>query len=578
MSRQDFFRRLASDDEIPLTTIPSEGTTPTQSPRTPRQQYAYATETYGKSTSKNLSNVPHFLALVASLILFGVAIAVITPASGLPFGLGSTNQLIAIGVLLALMNFALKPIITFAFLSFEAEFGESRLQNYDGLLRLSPTASDLAYAWRSGLVLLLLLPLVLSALYKRFIGGTGASSMPSQVRSFGLYGPLGLTSDIGLTFMFNATVPFVIAAGNDTTSPDTDVLPKAYGLNIVLLSNASAASLDLPVTDHVRELQLQLQTGTYYDMTADVIGTVTTYIDVTDQASNDSFWASYYRGGAVNPSYAALFPGFLAYFNQGTATDNAYSAFDNSWSFIACTADISDEEFVNSAMLFTTARHNCTGTWRVTRQSFTLQAGSCSSEPLESGYQVLTDIAMALPTYYISSLAEYLGTFCNNRVGCPWRLPTHVVTVSSMYWSRLVSMYGSHDNSEPQQTERPAGDTPNLGLQYDSTELFVLTKPVLKPHWQLYLVLAVQPLVTICALLATMLVYRTPLHRGFGTISILAGMNSHSLRLLGGAGLSGQLDQPLALRIEVVGDEMKYSIDHRTDSSKDRLSRALRYS
>jgi hypothetical protein len=189
-----------------------------------------------------------------------------------------------------------------------------------------------------------------------------------------------------------------------------------------------------------------------------------------------------------------------------------------------------------------------------------------------------------LTTYYIPTLSEYLGPFCNTRIDSSWKMPTHVVTLSSMYWSRLTAMYESHNGSEPQQTGRPSSDTPTLGLQYDTTESMLLTKPTLIPHWQLYLVLTIQPLLTICAFIITVVLYRVPLHRGFGPISILAGLQPDSLALLRGASLSGQLDQPLTLKIEVLNNgfvtprQILYSIASTNDGIKTRLSKGLRYS
>jgi len=151
-----------------------------------------------------------------------------------------------------------------------------------------------------------------------------------------------------------------------------------------------------------------------------------------------------------------------------------------------------------------------------------------------------------------------------------------------MYWSRTVLLYQTHNGSLPHQTGRIESG-PTLGKQYDTLESIVLSKPTLLSRWQLYLVLAIQPFLTICAFAGTVFLYKAPLHRGFGIVSILAGIKPASLALLDGAGLSGQLDKALTLNIEVAGDQVgnqqiQYSIDHGAEATKVRLNRGEMYS
>ena len=545
MLKRPFYRHLTSDDAVVLNGYP------TLDHPEHINHVGETVEGCGKPKSKAYIDPVHSLALLTCLIAFVIGIAVILPQTGLPFRLGSTNQLIVLGLLISVMNYATKPIATFLFLLFEANSRNPRLQNYDGLLRTSPFASRLSLAWRSSLLLLLGLPLILSALYKRYLGGTSTHLVGTDSASFGYYGPAGLTSisSIGITFMANATVPFVIAANNDSAPPDVNAMPLAYGLNTLLLSNMSAAALDVPEPQHVLDLQGQLEVNTYLSLSANVLGLVTTYNDTSNVVDDDSFWSYYYEEGAL-PVYTSLYNSFyLAFMNQGVATSDSSTAWDNSWSFLGCTTNDSTTElsgFQTNASLFTTARHNCSGTWRISRQSIILVSGECEQEPLNSTYQTLTDIELALPTFYGASLAEMLASFCSTRSTSAWLMPTYVVTVASMYWSRMAALLSSNGHL-PQSNFY---DAPLLGITYNTTETLQLTRGTLRPQWQLILVLAIQPLLAVCAYVGTCMLYKTPLRRGFGTVAVLAGVQKESLALLQGACFSGELKADVVMNID----------------------------
>lgn len=166
MLQRPFYRHLTSDDAVALTGYPT----------TDHAQYinpvAEADPTCGKPKSKPYFDPVHSFALLICLVSFVVGVLIILPYTSLPFRLGSTNQLIVLGLLISIMNYTTRPVVTFLFLLFEANSSNPHLQNFDGLLRTSPFASRLSIVWRSSLLLLLGLPLVLSALYKRFLGGT----------------------------------------------------------------------------------------------------------------------------------------------------------------------------------------------------------------------------------------------------------------------------------------------------------------------------------------------------------------------------------------------------------------------
>lgn len=63
---------------------------------------------------------------------------------------------------------------------------------------------------------------------------------------------------------------------------------------------------------------------------------------------------------------------------------------------------------------------------------------------------------------------------------------------------------------------------------------------------------AIQPVVTVSMVIASMLLYKVPIGKGFGMVAVLASVDSSSLDVLKGAGFSGQLSERVRLGIDVV--------------------------
>jgi hypothetical protein len=85
----------------------------------------------------------------------------------------------------------------------EARFGQSALQNYDGILRNQVFASRLSIFWRLVLAIMLGLPIGLSAAYKSFSDGESvvhinATTFTGSASYYGIFTPPGLQS-IGKT-------------------------------------------------------------------------------------------------------------------------------------------------------------------------------------------------------------------------------------------------------------------------------------------------------------------------------------------------------------------------------------------
>ena len=129
------------------------------------------------------------------------------------------NQLIVLGFLLSVMNLCLGSVTPPVFLHFEAGFGPSELQNYDGILRNQMFASRLDIAWILVIGVLLALSLGLSVAFKRFTGGesvkvVNATDYTGNTSYYGMFAPPGLQSmgkQTGISLFSNATLPFMVA-------------------------------------------------------------------------------------------------------------------------------------------------------------------------------------------------------------------------------------------------------------------------------------------------------------------------------------------------------------------------------
>ena len=141
-------------------------------------------------------------------------------------------------------------------------------------------------------------------------------------------------------------------------------------------------------------------------------------------------------------------------------------------------------------------------------------------------------------------------------------------TVATMLWSSAVGLNGP-GNLLNQTTSRVYGELEgrnitlqDAGILYPLKEVVTSTRRTLVKSGWLYFVLTVQPLLTLATIFASMLMISTPIDRGFGLISILAGIERNSLRLLKGASLSGKLRGNARLRIDSIkpGNSVEYTI------------------
>ncbi|KAK5056751.1 hypothetical protein LTR84_012283 [Exophiala bonariae] len=372
----------------------STGEEPSQlGPRHEIQQFTIDTPSphIGIPASKSTFDLKDTLSVVTALLCLIAGVIIIDPRLPYAADLGFTNQIIAIGFILGVMNQCLQRILPFLFLLVEARYGQSTLQNFEGILRWSPFTDRLGYIWRTCLILLLVLPLALSILYKQYLGGVATKTLPSMERAFYTpTGPPGMRDMSAVLIMANATQPFLTVAKNDRNYPENGFAqPQPFGFNTIILSNTSAVAIDGPVTARLLELQQELEDQESIQLTATVRGTVVTYDPTLDNQRNDSdYWAPYedlslleaanYAPGNVKDGPYGFNLG-IRY--KGLSAGDGPEQWNNSWLFVGTWGphggNTSDEEsWKQAAMRFDLARHNCTVSWFITKGSVDLQDGT----------------------------------------------------------------------------------------------------------------------------------------------------------------------------------------------------------
>ena len=528
--------------------------------------------TIGESRRKARFDFINVLALLVSFLLLALAYVVVEPQLPISWYLGFQQQLTIIGLLLTLQSLCLKRLSTKTFLLIEANF-TSRLQNYDAILSNSVFANRANFFWRLTLLSFIALPILLSVGYKQYIGGFSSLSLEGLPHSYGPTGPPGINiaSHQGPTIMTNITLPFLAATSDDKTAPSFSSLPQAFGFNILLLSKSSAAALDAPVPDFVSNIQRGLKSSETWQLRAPVNGLVATHNSSLDSyRDNPSFWNSPLipsMKGPLNHHNGGLYTadifnhwavGFLAWLWDGPP--------DQTWCMFSIQPSGDGPEnrgfdhiaaFRKRAQLFNLTRQNCEGTWTITSNSIQLVDGTCSGKVVPwtatPGFD-LTNTSMALQNYYMPSISEAIASFSEHRNGSAWLIPTMATVAAAMHWSRIAALRINGLQIDPANT---------YPLQDEITSF----RPTLRTSPVLYVILAIQPFLTLIFSIINAFLHSTPLDNGFGIVAILAGVDPASLPVLRGAALSGQLKRRVPLRISIeAGEDSKtanivYTID-----------------
>jgi hypothetical protein len=499
-----------------------------------------------------------------------------------------TNQLIVIGFLLSIMNLCLASVASPLFLLIEARFGRSTIQNYDGILRNQVFSSRLGVVWRLVIAFMLVFPIGLSVAYKRFSGGqslvyvngteyTGISSY------YGMFVPPGVQSlggKTGVTLFFNATLAFSVASApllsatqSDIIEPALPLYPQPYGYNVLLLSNESTAILDMPQPSYVSAVQSLLADGESWFLAAPVLGTVASFNHSKEEEPkrwNATFMsfcdAAFASSGAA--SYTYMMNGWALQLMNPASPGEQVQQYIGFLPTLSIDDDAPCSSFSYYAQLYDVTRQQCGGTWSITRGGIQLVEGSCVGTVLPQHQLPITDSTLFRGVFYMSTLAEFLGAFATSRNTSAWTGPYFSTAVAAMLWSRIAALNGAplaYDqslNSSANWYSSKNLTNEQVRLIYPVNDTVAYIRPTLRKSGLLYAVLSIQPILLVVMLGLAVILYSTPVGKGFGMLSILSGIDRESLDALGGAALSGELRDDVKLVINPQQDDENGSIEY----------------
>lgn len=438
------------------------------------QPHDSTAKSYAIPTEKTFFNLTEFLTLLASFVCLAIAVVAVAPlAIDLPtwFGtwFGYTRQIQLIGVLLTGMNKCFLVLSPKFFYVIEARWGRSTLQNYDAILRNSVLGSCTSNLWRANLAIFLALPVALSISYKEpmFKDGvrTTPTSNPTHISNpyYGLAGPPGLENDlpgpwgaIGVSYMTNASIPWFSAVKNNTNFTPLPKFPAAYGFNTLILSNTSAAMLDIPMPDYISALQAKL--AGFHDLvtmniSAVVHGTVTSYNStVQNNRYNAAFWDSN-NLNATNAWQTGPYGQNIALLSSDFGNHNGSWCVTGFHPINDGTNDTDLARVRRNALGFNTRRELCNGKWSLSRDKLQLISGYCglpSSEPLDQSIYLNP---LDLNIYYPPFLNEYLARFAAEGYNStlflalspsdwdPWLVSSFATVLASMYCTYISELF-----------------------------------------------------------------------------------------------------------------------------------------
>jgi len=518
----------------------------------------------GITSPKAITDKLDILSLCLAWACFATAGSIV----GIPFlayRIGYNNQMIIIGLLLSVQLLCFKRIAPTVFARLEEHVGASCLQSFDAILLNSVTVSGSSGGWKTVILVFTILPIGLSAAYKRYAGGFATSTLSTQGHHYGLAGPGDLTNlayHTGQSLMVNATIPFMTATANLEEFVQDSELPRAFGFNTLLLSNTSTAVLDAPWPDAVSQLQSMLGVDEKFTLAAQVYATVTRYNDLLDfhRDPADPFWQEFPfdQGGWYLYANHCFNGGMIGYRSDFGGPPEPTGG-NQSWVMMGAIPSYGDylnplpmdspsyTDFNNSAMLFYNKREICYGTWTITRNSIDLSSGACAGVALsDEQQQIISNNTLDLTSWYMSLTTEFLCPFTpQHGYASPWLVPTMTTFTATMIWSRLVGVEAVTGGRFSDQTYYLLS---NDTLQH--------TVPVMRSPASVFVVV-VLPALSSVLFVINFFCYRGPVGKGFGLVSILAGVDGAGLWKLSGAEYSGRLSTPVKLRVreEVAGIE-----------------------
>lgn len=331
---------------------------------------------------------------------------------------------------------------------YEAHAG-STLQNFDALLRTDHLSQEAEFRPRAILLVLFLLPLGLSASYKRFIGGSTTVQVPSVGGWYGMTAAPGYQRiGNGLSLLVNIYLPFWVDPANTNGT---------YGFNLFVPNGTVAAVLDAPLPTSLLQLQASLKGDESFEVSAEVDATVSELNSIApSERDNATSWQDLensFSNGFEDTSPSDLQSGAFTQMYTGFGDSNA-SYTEIYVSFYNITRN---ESFKSTAERYSQTRRKCHAAWNVTRTSILLNNATIlqtGEEAKASEYQGLSFKYPLVLSMFSKFLGEYAPTI---RARWPDPLPYSNFTnpqyippvntipplIAAMLWARIVSAYGA---------------------------------------------------------------------------------------------------------------------------------------
>ena len=500
--------------------------------------------------------------------------------------LGQTNQLIILGLILSIMGYCTQRQIKIVSLYLEARNGKSTLQNFEAILCNDYFSQVASLRPRLVLLFLFTLPLVLSVLYKKFIGGFTTIDVESTDISFGLTAAPGYQLiGNGLSLLMEVYLPF-------WTKPK---IGQTYGFNLYIADNRTAAILDGPLPGDLMKLQASLKEHESMNITAEVNATVAENVDISSSERSDynGYWygkqSLFYQSGTIpdnvtNETHQNVW--------AGTDWNNVTLNYNYTELFLSLWNDTRGETFYSEAERFLSSRRTCVGVWNITRSDAYL-VDVTSLLPIEdvdvTQQRIIMNGMNMIRPLFLQFLGEYdwktrekwdqplPGTLDSD--GTPQFYPTlntRPALVAAMLWARMTSENGP-------ERPRVSGYERKYTSYLKTAGNIKLAKKLVtlrRSPW-LIVVLGIHPLLTISAVVAKTMLYTTPMSDRFGLISLLAGVTGDGPEILRGAALSGKLTEKVRVRFiaqKVEGQEyQRLHLDLCSQEKSNRLEPRIKY-
>ena len=228
-----------------------------------------------------------------------------------------------------------------------------------------------------------------------------------------------------------------------------------------------------------------------------------------------------------------------------------------------------NQTFQSEAVRIQLSRRLYQGTWNVTSTNISLISATALQHSSPVLQNVIQNNRFSLQQYYSPVVAEFNWAWRNNlsnwvppssrmlneTLGYFPRVNLIPALAAAITWSRMVNLDGAERYLNFTQGNLSPSDLPYDRYGYipaywkDSSEISTVKSVVtLQRSWVLAAIIVFHPILTVLSLLGKTLLYSTPIGEGFGTISLMAGIERGTLDVLRGAALTGELSRDIKVR------------------------------